>query len=116
MQFYRLYVRVIVFANVNVEKMRCTSSFIGARVELVSSSVLREEPWAGDRPISIDMLQQYFMASITEASLRGIGKFIDDRSASFQVPVSVMRNSSVLSAIARPRLFFWTHMLLFEDV
>ena len=97
---------------------KCAARHRSSELEWNSYQVrfLREEPWAGDRPIFIDMLQQYFMASITEASLRGIGKFIDDRSASFQVPVSVMRNSSVLSAIARPRLFFWTHMLLFEDV
>ena len=37
------------FANVNVEKMRCTSSFIGARVELISSSVL-ERGALGRRP------------------------------------------------------------------
>lgn len=47
---------------------------------------LRDGPWAGARQISIDMLQQYFMAQITEASVRGIGKFTNETSASFQVP------------------------------
>ena len=48
---------------------------------------LRDGPWAGERQISIDMLQQYVMAQITEASVRGIGKFINETSVSFQVPV-----------------------------
>ena len=44
-------------------------------------------PWAGEgQQISIDMVQQYFMAQITEASVRGIGTFLSENSASFRVP------------------------------
>ena len=79
-------------------------SFVSGASELEWNSYqvrfLREGPWAGDRQISIDMLQQYFMASITEASLRGIGKFIDDRSASFQV--SRERHEEFFSLICDP--------------
>ena len=36
--------------------------------------------------ICIDMLQQYFMQQIIEASVKDIGKFSNETRASFQVP------------------------------
>ena len=43
-------------------------------------------PWNGSRPVSIDMLKQYFMHQITEASCVGLGCFTSDgASQTFQV-------------------------------
>jgi len=33
-------------------------------------------PWAGSRPISVDMVKQFFMRQITEASCMGLGDFV----------------------------------------
>ena len=79
----------LAWADVGLYFKNSLCSFVSGASEhewdLFQGRFLREGPWAGDRQISIDMLQQYFMAQITEASVRGIGKFIDDGSASFQV-------------------------------
>ena len=72
-------------------------SFLRSFVPGASDEVLRsfaaeflsaDSPWAdGHHNISIDMLRQYFMQQITEASVKDIGKFSNEtRGALFQVP------------------------------
>ena len=46
---------------------------------------LQGEPWGGQKPLSIDMMKQFLMAQITEASVQGIGKFGTSIENIFQV-------------------------------
>ena len=52
---------------------------------LYQNKILANSPWAGSRPISVDMLKQYLMSRITEASVRGIGEFKEGIVDAFRV-------------------------------
>jgi len=57
-------------------------------------------PWAGTRPISVDMLKQFLMHSITEASCLGLGNFHpSDHRGSGEFQVQVERQSDFFSLI-----------------
>ena len=48
---------------------------------------MQDSPWAQSRPISIDMLKQFLMSRITEASVKDIGSFASGTANTFQVSV-----------------------------
>ena len=54
---------------------------------LLENKFLEDSPWAGSRMISVDMLKQYLMSRITEASVRGIGEFKEGIVDAFRVSV-----------------------------
>ena len=48
---------------------------------------MQDSPWSQSRPISIDMLKQFLMSRITEASVKDIGSFASGTANTFQVSV-----------------------------
>ena len=53
----------------------------------------KEGPWAGHRPISVDMVRQFFMRQITQASCMDLGNFMpSDQPGSNKFPVSFGEN------------------------
>ena len=48
---------------------------------------MQDSPWAESRPISIDMLKQFLMSRITDASVKDIGNFASSTANTFQVSV-----------------------------
>ena len=49
------------------------------------NELLQGEPWGGQKQLSIDILKQFIMAQITEASVQGIGEFDTSIENIFQV-------------------------------
>ena len=67
---------------------------------LARAFACEESPWVGSRQISVDMIKQFLMHEITEASCLGLGNFLPSwRTASGDFQIQPERRSEFFSQI-----------------